>query len=250
MAYSPIGIPILLIMQVPYKTKDNNAAHDFHAVTATGYKIAKYNEVPPSEKISWRSDSITKIFVHDDGWGPFARLHFGEGESTLYNNWSEKFQPLQPAHLTDIVIPVYHKIRISYDNVEAIVNAVDKILWRMYKDNTTSNVSWDIKLNYSKEYKKQSKQFNVALAKKIHLMPMPKYIWIADCYIAGILIFQIIFDATDVATGMFGLNVYFHNEEIKTQLHNSLKANPKFAEYFYHDSNQQFYNFLIRESTT
>lgn len=249
LAYSPIGIPLLLIMQVPYKTRDNNAAHDFHAVTVTGYKMARYIETSPSEQMSWRSDSITKLFVHDDGWGPYARLHFGDGESTLYNNWSEKFDPRQPAHLTDIVIPVYHKIRISYDNVEAIVNAVDKILWLMYKENTTSNISWDIKLNYSKQYKIQSKQFNKALAKKIHLTPMPKYIWVADCYIAGVLIFQIIFDATDVATGMFGLYAYFQKDEAKTHLNQFLTAYPKSANFFYHDSKQQFYNFLITESS-
>lgn len=247
-AYAPIGIPLILVLEVPEKNKDSQAIYDFHAVTVAGYKIAKYEEVAASELISWRSDSLSKIFVHDDRWGPFARLHFGNGDDEIYNNWSEKFDPKQRTHLTDIIIPVYHKIRISYDDVELVVTALDKILWVMYQKNTSSNVSWDIKLNYSESYKVDSKKFESGLSRKIHLQSMPKYIWVADCYIGGIMIFQFLFDATDVAIGMFGLSITFQSDKIRGQMHEAFAANPNFADFFYHPSKSQFYDFILKES--
>ncbi len=247
-AYAPIGIPLVLVLKVPYNNSEDNPSYGYHAITVTGYKTIKYQEEKASEIISWRSDCLTKLFVHDDGWGPFARVDFGAGEFQLINNWSKKYATPLPSKLTDIVIPVYHKIRISYDDVEIIVKAIDKILWRMYKDNTSSNISWDIKLMYSESFKSKSKSYEQNLSRNIHLKLMPKYIWVADCYIGNILIFQILFDATDVAIGMFGLSIYFHSQEIKHQINDVLEAYPNFADYFYHPSKTQFYEFLKNES--
>lgn len=246
-AYAPIGIPIVIVLNVPYKKSDDNFGYGYHAVTITGYKTIPYATSEPKEKIAWRSESITKLFVHDDGWGPFARMDFGEKDNEIINNWSKKFKVAKPSKLTDIIIPVYHKIRISYDDVELIVGAFHRILWRVYKKILKKNINWDIKLNYSEKYKQDSKTFNNSLREHIHLKSMPKYIWIAQCYFGNLLVMDVLFDATDVAIGNFGLSIFFHNAEIRANLSLILDKYPNFANYFAHPSKLQFYEFFKSE---
>lgn len=78
---------------------------------------------------------------------------------------------------------------------------------------------------------------------------MPKYIWVAKCSNKNKLLFEIIFDATDVAIGMFGFAIYFHNNSIKETLGDFIsKDNEKSANVFQHACKTQFANFILEEA--
>ncbi|MDB5198714.1 MAG: hypothetical protein JWO92_677 [Chitinophagaceae bacterium] len=247
-AYAPVEIPLIFILSVPYITPaSEDVKYDYHAVTVTGYKFAEVEAEQPKEEISWRSDRITKIFVHDDRWGPYARLEFGTAEYRLDSNWSKALKTKNATTLTDIIIPVHHKIRISYDDVELVIKALDQILWLIFKKNLKFNISWKITINYSERFKESTKK-TYRDPKSVLLTPMPKYVWVADAYVGNKLAFQILFDATDLAIGMYGFAMYFYDEKFRDAFHTTLEGNPGFKEFFAHPSKEQFYNFFLEHS--
>lgn len=81
-AYSPIGIPIILIVNVPVED-----SYGLHALAINGYRYSRTDPLLPRVEISWKADDIEKIYVHDDQWGPFARVEFRDDDK-LYTNWS------------------------------------------------------------------------------------------------------------------------------------------------------------------
>ena len=76
---------------------------------------------------------------------------------------------------------------------------------------------------------------------------MPKYIWVTKCIYNNKLLFEIIFDATDVAIGMFGFAIYFHNNSLKKILGDFIsKDNEQSSNVFHHACKTQFANFILR----
>ena len=71
-AYSPIGLPIILGLTVP---KGKRSA--LHVVAVCGYRINTTKKITANnDGVSWFSSNISKIYAHDDQWGPFARIEF------------------------------------------------------------------------------------------------------------------------------------------------------------------------------
>ena len=248
-AYSPIGIPLILVLEVPYVDK-GSFKYGHHAVTVVGYKIGN-----PDLKVTYNypnlrfiAENVSKLYTHDDAWGPYASFDFEEGANEEYRfetKWSQAVSPSQPTHLTNIIIPLYHKIRITYEDVEKIVIGVNELINLIYK----LELDWDITLQYSEQFKTDSKVYELNLAKNILFTSMPKYIWVAKCSIKNKLLFEIIFDATDVAIGMFGFKIFFHNNYIKQTLTNFISNdNEKSSNVFHHACKIQFATFILEES--
>jgi hypothetical protein len=258
-AYALIGIPIILIIRVPYLTYDENGEkivdHADHAITILGYKDKMGKALKePSEGIQYRADSMEMLFAHDDRWGPFAKVEFPENDVLgLITSWSKNPKLGEGDHKTmlmDIIIPVYHKIRISYDDVALIVTGANAIfINKILKGELQNSLNWDINLVYSEVYKTAAKKYHPLLAKKIILQQMPKYIWVARCYEGNEPVCEIIFDATDVNTGMFAFHMYFFNEKRQIRIHNYFHHDAKeFEIYFRHDSSRQFCEFIREKS--
>ncbi len=248
-AYAPIGIPLILVLEVPYADK-GSFKYGHHAVTVVGYKLGN-----PTLKVTYKNtnirfiaENVTKLFTHDDAWGPYASFDFEEGANVEYRfetKWSQAVSPKQPTHLTNIIIPLYHKIRITYEDVEKIVVGVNELINLIYK----LELDWDITLQYSEQFKTDSKIYELNLAKNILFTSMPKYIWVAKCSIKNKLLFEILFDATDVAIGMFGFKIFFHNNYIKETLRDFISNdNEKSSNVFHHACKIQFATFILEES--
>lgn len=86
-----------------------------HAVTVVGYKIGN----PPLKvtnkilNIRFIAENVTKLFTHDDAWGPYASFDFDKGVNVEYRfetKWSHAVSPTKPTHLTNIIIPYITKL--------------------------------------------------------------------------------------------------------------------------------------------
>ena len=150
-AYSPIGIPIILIINVP-----TNGTYGLHAITISGFKQNEPVAITPKPEISWLSDNIEKFYAHDDQWGPFARINFN-GDFELITPWTEFHPTNNPTFVTNIVVPVYPKIRISYEDIEYIILGLDAILTLFFQSKIVSDLVWDIKINFSEDVKNKIK---------------------------------------------------------------------------------------------
>jgi hypothetical protein len=242
-AYSPIGIPIILVIRVP-----NGGDHGLHAITVSGFKQSAPQLIPPQPEISWLSANIEKFYAHDDQWGPFARIDFKD-DIELLTPWTNFDPQKQSTLVTNIVVPVYPKIRISYEDIEVIALGLDRILSFFFNNQTVADLVWDIKIDFSENFKKQVKQSSLDESEKLSRLTqsLPKYLWVASCYIASHKIFEFTFDATDVKNGMIGEDfICYLPNEIKPVLVAFLNTNRTLLQsLFNHRASINYYQFLV-----
>lgn len=246
-AYSSIGIPIILVVRVP-----SGGDHGLHAITVSGFKTNTPQPIPPQKTISYMSDNIDRIYVHDDQWGPFARVNL-YNDSGLETPWTENdsANPKRPTVVTNIVVPVYPKIRISYQDLEVIVVGLDRILTFFFDTQIVADLVWDIKIDYSENYKHAIKNSALDDNDKVEILTesLPKYIWIASCYVGVHKLFCFTFDATNINNAMIGLNVVsFLPDSVQATLIQFLKKNKQTLQYlFAHMASERYYEFLIEK---
>jgi hypothetical protein len=116
MTYVRSGIPV--VMQLC-----TEGAEEGHAVTVVGFRVSDATE--PAEDLVestdgpffLRSKGISKLYVHDDRLGPYARMRWqkDDGEPTVtFVPYGESFPALErPSIVSCAIAPLYPKIRMS-----------------------------------------------------------------------------------------------------------------------------------------
>jgi len=206
-AYNKAGIPVLLFI----KLKDR----EHHLVTINGYS-EETKELEKSENISLKADRIERFYAHDDQIGPFARLGF-INETALETSWRDMNGENILARIHAIIVPIHPKVRISYDDVFKKINLIDRIFFKFFNP----ELEWDIFLQESNKYKNsvlQNSNVSNRIKQKICLSNLPKYLWIASAYVEGELIFDFVFDSTDISRGHFCIDFSLHDKLAAKQL--------------------------------
>lgn len=242
-AYSSIGVPLILVIQVP-----SGGQHGLHAITVVGHTCVEPQPIEPTEAISWMSESINKLYAHDDQWGPFARIEL-ENEAELHSPWTH-FDGLNvPTYLKNIVVPVYPKIRISYQDIEAMVLGIDAIFTLLFGNNSVKDLVWDIKLVHSEDYKVQVNGYSISEESKLKVLTgsLPRYLWLATCTIGVNKVFDFTFDATDVSNGMYAKHfLSFIEAPFDNDLKNFLILNRSgLQQLFRHSQASAYYDFIL-----
>ncbi|WP_192346840.1 hypothetical protein [Algoriphagus sp. Y33] len=241
-AYSPVGIPLIFVISVP-----NNGGYGLHAIAVSGFKQSAPKLIPPTTDVSWLASNIEKFYAHDDQWGPFARIDF-LNDFEIETPWTTFASGKPPTYVTNIVVPIYPKVRISYEDIEVIVLGLDTILTLFFNGNIVADLVWNIQIDYSENFKNGLKTSNLdrdeILSRLIN--SMPKYLWIASCYIADFKVIEFTFDATNVNNGMFGEDVICYLEpEIRDKLHEFLEGNHELLKsLFKHAATESYYDFI------
>lgn len=241
-AYSRIGIPILLIIAVP-----NRERYGQHAITVSGYKTGEPNYDDVGD-LALRSQAIEKFYAHDDQWGPFVRITFN-GQDSITTPWTDNDPSKRPTYVTSVIVPVYPKIRISFEDIEVIALGLDGIFGHFFVH--TSRLNWDICIDYSENYKKSIKDSSLAEAKKIVRLKkaQPKYLWIISAFVGEEKMLQFAFDATDVRSGMICRDaVSYLPDEINTILYQYLENNADaYQDILHHSSGKEYYDYILKE---
>jgi len=261
-AYSKqFGLPQIMNLELHRKGAYNDTFIGNHAVTITGYSIPNNQSlVRDSENIALRAYKIEKLYVHDDGVGPFACMEFalppklkskkiknisyvlttswGGSRRTIGKNIALPFKTLTP---------IYHKIRIPYTKIYSILkdfislikffNDLGEGKAEIYED--LQKIEWDIYLSKNNHFKEELIKSDVlSNNQKLKELkkPLPKYIWNLIGKIGKKTEFEFVFDATDIEQGFFLIYSYFNNKEFYDNFKHVLE-NGKYA-----------YEFLIRDS--
>jgi hypothetical protein len=214
-AYSSIGIPIILYVDVP-----NGDGYGGHAITISGHCETEIVAKPKDEAdISYLSDNIVKLYAHDDQFGPFVKIEFNS-DFSITSAWTEIDSKHKPTFVNSAVVSLYPKIRIKYEDINCIVLGLDRILTFFFDSIIVNDLVWDIKLTYSEDFKNNIKSASLGDEEKLKILQksLPRYIWIADCYIGLQKAITFTFDATDISNGMNGLNILFYFKGLKDEL--------------------------------
>lgn len=244
-AYSAIGIPIILIIRVP-----DGGVHGYHAITVSGFKQKGPSKIVLQDEISWLSENIEKFYAHDDQWGPFTRIDFLPVDNGIETQWTTVHKDKLPTFVTNVVVPLYPKIRISYEDIEVIVLGLDRILSLFFDSLINSDLVWEIKIDYSENFKRTIKTSALNAEEKLSIngRSLPKYLWIAACYIGEHKIFDFTFDATDVSNAMIGQDVLCYIKDTKAVVKEFLERNSavfRDKRIFKHPSSSKYYDHLI-----
>lgn len=235
-AYMRFGIPIALAIHlVDASTEEHQLFPNGggHAVAVTGFRLDNGLAARPVGETGFlsKASKITKLYVHDDQIGPFARMEFDGQRITLptarggetYNSLSTNWPNLRGgdagvrAIADTLLIPIYHKIRIPFEVVHKIIIDFDAIVEVYRRQNVIpvpQRLEWDIFLSSVNDLKEDVFKSSISHVNKLHLLTenMPKYLWRAAAYSDNNLILELLFDATDIEQGDFFIATIAHND--------------------------------------
>lgn len=208
-AYLRLGLPVLLFLLLDEKEGQG------HLVTITGYRTAAATMLP-TEEFSLLSDSIDRLYAHDDQMGPFARYSFTE-DGRLITPWPAdadwetaegRWQQHKRASLYSLFVPLTDDIRITYEQVYRQVGLFEQIFTDTIRER--ADIVWDIYLDYSNKYKEDLRYLCPVQGeplRRILISSLPKYVWVARASLQKVPILELVFDATDLHTGFYCLLV-------------------------------------------
>jgi hypothetical protein len=128
---------------------------------------------------------------------------------------------------------------------------LDRILTFFFDTQIVADLVWDIKIDYSENYKAAIKLSSLDDDEKVQILKgsLPKYIWIASCYVGKHKLCCFTFDATNINHAMIGLNaISFLPEPLQNTLIKFLIKNKQTLQYlFKHMASEKYYEFLIEK---
>ncbi len=228
-AHLRMGLPVLLF------TEFGSGIN--HLITAAGYRLGVPPPISDGITMPLVSDQIDRLYAHDDGIGPFARLTF-RPDGLLESGWpSSDFPPYDwssraAVYLWMAIVPISPKVRIKYEEVYGRTAELNAALGPLVAQlaNGRTVPTWDIFLSYSNQYKEEVLKMTAPATdhrRWIVTRHLPRYVWVARAQMAdGAPLLELVFDATDLHTGFYCLltNVF---EPLRTLLQEGF-LNPDF----------------------
>jgi len=202
-AYSKLGIPILAVIQ-PEKDRE------LHAVTILGHKE---KEVNIEDVNLLHHESITRVYAHDDQWGPFTKLNISDQKNYGIDTiWTESSGG--HSKLLSIIIPVNRKVRINHDDIREVLIGIHIVLPELINPEGKYKNTYDYFVINSNDYKSAIRiDPTVSEDQKVTLIydSLPRYIWVISAFMDDEKIVDLIFDATDVNSNMYGIYKIYYN---------------------------------------
>lgn len=236
-AYQHAKIPTLLGTSL-YSTSKEKFVGD-HAMAVMGFskgnrKLTNFFGLGYKEdRLFLSSSRIDKIFVHDDQIGPFARMEFDDplyqqvkhkelsGAVThfasLASSWKDKEGGADTFRVVpnNLLVPLYHKIRIPFDQVLHITQELNFAINDAVEDKVSQLVpEWDILLDTNTHFKREvltASGLTGAECEWILKKSLPKYIWRIQGKDED-LKFEFLVDATDIAEGDLYLDFIIYDK--------------------------------------
>ncbi|WP_431167658.1 hypothetical protein [Tenacibaculum halocynthiae] len=230
-AYLKAKIPIvcgisLFDVRSDLKTGEKSIASSksFHAITINGFSFEDGEvEMAVGKKgLQLRSSRMTKFFAHDDQLCPFSRIDFNSKTNVkignlpcnlMHTTWKsdkKEVEEYKYAKIETIIVPLNHKVRVSYQEVLVKIRNYSIVLRNSIKVffeksdikiKISNRFEWEIYLTKVNDFKKEIRE-NSTIDEKIKLNILmyqnyPKYIWVARAYKKDNIKLELIFDATE-----------------------------------------------------
>ena len=204
-----------------------------HSVAVTGFSLGLTDPQPlVSTGLLLRASRIDKLYVHDDQIGPFARMEFENGDLTT--SWrSETTGTIGDTLATplDLLVPLYHKIRIPFDLVHDAIGAFDEFIEALREESFlsySSRVEWDIYLVLGSKFKEVllgDASLTAEQRDRWLFCPLPRFVWRATALKDASAVLDLLFDATDVPQGKLVIGAVEYDPEISLVLREVCKNN-------------------------
>ena len=220
-AYLRCHVPILMSVYLYAVSKDTPQKMGGHVVAVTGFGFG--NAAENNALFRLKACSIDRIYAHDDGVGPFARMRLDgtrvkvaagtDGQSTdrisLSTSWkTDDGQPDKVRAVPDhVLVPLYHKIRIPLRYVQNAVMQFDGLIETLRHHKCLlipGPLQWDVYLTTVNEFKDTIFKSNMLTGDQRRSMlsaSLPRYLWRATACCKDQPLLDLLFDATDIEQG-------------------------------------------------
>lgn len=238
-AYLRGRIPMILGINL-FDTSTNPASvMGRHAVAVTGYSLGHASSQPyGATGFRLTASRIDKLYVHDDQVGPFARMEFDGtdvsckfpngtivSQSSISTSWRGSDGAIGSGRAISeiLLIPLYHKIRVPFQEIHDGVLHFDSFLSRIGRVQTTpipDELEWDIYLTTVTDLKEEViKDLSGDQRPQLLTRSFPKFLWRASAIVGGKPLLDLMFDATDIEQGRCLVTVIERNIEISEFMH-------------------------------
>ena len=236
------NIPVILGLTIYDRKPDaelkEKGGKGLHAVVVLGDELCDVvNFKKVDFNFSTKSENLSKLYIHDDRIGPYARLEYKDGNWNLpydgcISNDVHNTEFYEP---TDIVIGLYPKVRLPFAtvwNFAYYLNENIKALFDLHPNTNESdakiaktgyeNILWDFKLENGADLKRRIRKSDVlSNSKKNFLgMSLPHYCWVVKAHLFSQTIFEVILDSTEVSQGKYVIDVLFYKSASKVLFDN------------------------------
>lgn len=216
-AYLRLGVSVVVLGKLVDASETDCG---FHAITVNGYHL------PDDGSADMASDQlvanrIDKIYVHDDQLGPYARMEKClDGSNEWITQWQDssgkgehlKFKP------SVLLIPVYHKIRVSYAEVSHMAFVFGRLIKGVvYALGCRLVFEWDILLARSNDVKDGVREdADIPREKRLAFLEtsFPRFIWKVEVKINGEKCAMFCIDATDSGQGLDVVSAIFYSQDL------------------------------------
>jgi hypothetical protein len=210
-----------------------------HAVTVVGYALSK--TVPPVSEpqvgltIS-KGRRVEKLYVHDDGVGPFAKMvpQILPAES---KDWKikppfmlESEDPADKARYTlqpwFVLVPAYGKMRITYTEASTWAWKFSEVLSTLGLGDRIAE--WCIYLTDTQRLKSEVRAWTTYHDKlRILEMSQPRFIWRMQAMKGDDCLIELLLDATGVLRSCQLFEIIWHDEVFKSEFQTKISLLPK-----------------------
>lgn len=171
-------------------------------------------------RVSEPGRRIDKLYVHDDGVGPFAVMPIEaapagvvtqtgvEPPVMLRTDWS-LLTPVAGRTTCNfmpewIIVPAYSKIRVSYFALHSWISRLANMFFTNGVAFATKNIdvaaiTWDVRLTLVNAFKSElrARFWENSEARHLSQVPLPRFMWVATMLVGNAASWMLLFDATD-----------------------------------------------------
>ncbi len=221
-SYVHARIPLILGVALADGTSDDELSPmGMHALAVAGYSLDGAPKPITASGLLLRASRMDKIYVHDDQIGPFARMELLDRSVTvkdasgstyvantaLATSWPSSASSGRVRAIPDmLLVPLYHKLRISWEWALLRVTEINAFLTQLTSALHVlklNSLEWDVYVTSVNEVRREMRTSGgVDPGKRFAAVtrPMPRFIWRATALRDGAPVIDVLFDATDVDT--------------------------------------------------
>lgn len=245
-AYLRNGLPILFVFMCAESSADKQLVldtDDLHAVAVTGYRREQGKAGAPRNPcpgdFCLRAERIDRIYAHDDGVGPFAKMVFQEHEGSIINARTEEIiapDEVAPYFLSTswpaergsnlravpayLLVPLPYAVKLKFGSIHDVIDSFSGAVDRAWRCLLTSeeSIEWSIYLTSTNELKKEllsesdKSGLQGSSLKDTLLRGFPKYVWRARALTGEQCRQEFIFDATAIEQDSYMLHTIRYDE--------------------------------------
>ena len=196
------GLPVLLVVEVEGLEGHALALSGFSLRDTPQLKIETAN--PPKEAPQLVGLRIDEFYAHDDQHGPFSRLRVlapHKGKPVAFEgSWQHSNGKKRKLLLRQIIIPVYHKIRLNFITVyDRLRRRIHPLVLTAASITGHDLLEWDVYLTTTNDYKKaicEERLLNGGRLTQILGSQQPRFFWRCLVRSKGMPLLEFLIDAT------------------------------------------------------